>query len=118
MDQWLARAKAPNFNPHDFVFAIDQNEVVGVSGSVIFPAEPSQAGVRFTGVIASHRRRGIAKALKYAATRYVLDACVAQIVTNNEVNNPMLEINKALGFKPSYECVFYKAELAHVLRLL
>jgi hypothetical protein len=48
----------------------------------------------------------------------VLDAGVAQIVTNNEVNNPMLEINKALGFKPSYECVFYEAELAQVLRLL
>jgi GNAT superfamily N-acetyltransferase len=117
-EQWVERSKIPNFDPHDFVFAVDHNEVVGVSGGVIFPAEPTLAGVRFTGVLNTYRRKGIAKALKYAATRYLLDTGVKQIVTNNEVNNPMLEINKALGFKPSYHCVFYEAEVRQVLAKL
>ena len=95
-----------------FFFAFDEDQLVGLSGGVIFPGEPSKGGVHFTGVLKSHRRKKIATALKVAATQHLIDAGVQEIVTNNEKDNPMLKLNEAFGFVPAYACMFYQANVA------
>ncbi|MEM7539486.1 MAG: GNAT family N-acetyltransferase [Chloroflexota bacterium] len=52
-----------------------------------------------TGVIRSHRRRGIATLLKLKAVAYGQRHHSEQIVTMNEENNPMLALNLKLGFQ-------------------
>ena len=53
-----------------------------------------------TGVIRSHRRRGIATALKVLAFDYARTKGYELVRTDNEENNPMFQINLAMGFKP------------------
>lgn len=53
-----------------------------------------------TGVLRSHRRRGIATLLKYKAIAYGKRHNSERIVTSNEENNPMLDLNYKLGFEP------------------
>ena len=111
-EKWRARLSSPSFSPREFFFAFDEGQLVGLSGGVIFPGEPSKGGVHFTGVLKSHRRKKIATALKVAATQHLIDAGVQEIVTNNEKDNPMLKLNEAFGFVPAYACLFYQANVA------
>lgn len=53
-----------------------------------------------TGVVANHRRKGIAAALKLRAIKYAHQHGVKVIETGNEENNPIYQINLMLGFQP------------------
>jgi hypothetical protein len=52
-----------------------------------------------TGVLRSHRRRGIATALKVCAMSFARDYGAIEVDTDNEENNPMLQLNYQLGFR-------------------
>jgi GNAT superfamily N-acetyltransferase len=54
----------------------------------------------FTGVFKTYRRRGIALALKVRSIQYAQSLGTRLIIANNEENNPMYQINLALGFQP------------------
>ena len=62
----------------------------------------------FTGVVRSHRRRGIAKALKVLAIDYAHRQGYQLIKTDNEEHNPMFQINLALGFQPEPAILFFQ----------
>jgi predicted GNAT superfamily acetyltransferase len=65
------------------------------------PVNPQVLYQGLTGVVRSHRKRGIALALKLHGTRYAIDHGYAQIRTDNDaINAAMLGINIALGFQP------------------
>jgi predicted GNAT superfamily acetyltransferase len=54
-----------------------------------------------TGVVASHRRRQIALALKLAAVRCARRRGACELRTDNDSENvPMLALNQRLGFEP------------------
>ena len=53
-----------------------------------------------TGVLRSHRRRGIATTLKLHAMAFAHQYGARVIVTDNEESNPMYDLNMKLGFKP------------------
>lgn len=62
------------------------------------------AGMRLdaglTGVVRSHRRRGIATALKMRTIQYAQSCGAETIETSNEEGSPMLALNRKLGFEP------------------
>ena len=63
-------------------------------------ADSSKIQTGLTGVLRSHRRRGIALALKLQAIAYAKTEGIKTIETDNEENNHMYQINMQLGFEP------------------
>lgn len=60
-----------------------------------------------TGVIRSHRRRGIAAALKMRTIQYAQTSGAETIETSNEEGSPMIALNLKLGFEPKPAWVEY-----------
>ncbi|MCB8945230.1 MAG: GNAT family N-acetyltransferase [Ardenticatenaceae bacterium] len=62
----------------------------------------------FTGTLRDYRRRGIATALKAIAIEYAQQKGATAILTGNEENNPMYQINVKLGFRPKTADLAYE----------
>jgi GNAT superfamily N-acetyltransferase len=102
---------APDFNPPSQFIALDGEEWVGMSGLWVALADPKKLYTGLTGVKRSHRRRGIAMALKLRAIAYAR-ACGAKVIeTDNEENNPMYQINLRLGFEPRPAWLLFQKRL-------
>lgn len=95
---WEKRFAHSGYLPQAQFLALDGEELVGISALWGREADNHlQTGV--TGVLRSHRRRGIALALKLRAIDFAKERGAPIIRTDNESNNEgMLSINRALGF--------------------
>ena len=84
----------------DGVFvARDGEAIVGLTYLVRRPGGDAEVGD--TGVLRSHRRRGIGRTLKLMATRYAAELGFKYVYTDNRSDNAgMLAINRELGFVP------------------
>ena len=81
-------------------FALDAaGNYVGQSTLEIPDAKSKTISVGMTGVLRSHRRMGIATALKVRAIEFAKAYGAEWIEASNEENNPMLQINLMLGFQ-------------------
>ncbi len=58
-----------------------------------------------------YRRRGIATALKLRTIDYAQQHGARSITTGNEENNPMYQINLALGFQPKPAWISYRKQI-------
>jgi GNAT superfamily N-acetyltransferase len=104
-EEWAAMFRDnPDLLPEGHVVAVDGDLYVGLTQLWSSQATDRVLYTSLTGVRRSHRRRGIALALKvrsilHAATRRTADGGVPVIRTGNEEGNPMLGINRRLGFR-------------------
>lgn len=88
-----------NLVPDAWFVALDQGEYVGMTNLWTSKAAANLLYVGITGVIRSHRKRGIATALKLCSVEFALQQGFSEIRTWNETNNEgMLGINNRLGF--------------------
>lgn len=101
----------PRLLPDAWFVAIDGDHYVGLSVLWRNAADRRLLETGLTGVVRSHRRRGVATALKVQAIRYAQEAGAEYVDTDNEENNPMLQLNIQLGFKPQPAFVEYVKEL-------
>ncbi len=92
---------APNRLPGAILLAFDGDEIVATTSLWKRLADPGNLGTGLTAVARSHRRRGIAAALKVRAIGFACDIGTRVIQTDNEENNPMYDLNVRLGFKPT-----------------
>ena len=90
----------PAFLPEGWLVAVAGDTCVGSSSVWDNKADPKKLYNGFTGVLRSHRRRGVTTALKLAVIEYVRQRGATHILSDNEENNPMYQINVALGFRP------------------
>jgi GNAT superfamily N-acetyltransferase len=103
-DVWRRSFDAnPDFVPEMHIIARTGGRVVGITQLWASQGDPSVLYTGFTGVARDHRQRGIATALKVRSIRAAQQTIGAvkgglRIKTNNEESNPMLSINRALGF--------------------
>ncbi|MCK4510936.1 GNAT family N-acetyltransferase [bacterium] len=110
--QYMAEIEGPWGMPESWFMAVDQGRYVGMSQLWRIPAQPNRLQTGLTGVSRTHRRRGIATALKVRAIAGAKEAGFETIRTDNEENNPMYTLNVKLGFKPIPSWLSYKNELA------
>lgn len=79
--------------------ALDNGRYVGMSQLMLNELNPTMMVTGFTGVVRTHRRRGLATVLKSYATEYAQEAGIKLIRTGNEESNPIYTLNQKLGFK-------------------
>jgi GNAT superfamily N-acetyltransferase len=96
----------------DSLFVARQGDhIVGLSYLLRRPDGDAEVGD--TGVLASHRRRGIARVLKMLVTQYAAQRRIPYVHTDNRADNAgMLAINRALGFTPNDVIVIFEKTLA------
>ena len=88
-----------NLLPDAWFVAVDNGEYVGMTNLWTSQANAKLLYVGLTGVTRSHRKRGIAMALKVRSVEFALQNGFNEIRTWNETNNQaMLGINNRLGF--------------------
>ncbi|NJN81922.1 MAG: GNAT family N-acetyltransferase [Caldilineaceae bacterium] len=90
----------PNFRSDGWFIAVEKGECVGLSNLWTSNANPLKIYVGLTGVARSHRRRGIATAVKLPTIDFARSVGARYISTDNEENNPMYQLNLKLGFRP------------------
>jgi GNAT superfamily N-acetyltransferase len=104
----------PDYLPDGYFLALDGDRYIGMSSIWNRRAKKGEVYTRLTGVIRSHRRRGIATALKVRAHEFAKSTGAKVIVTDNEENNPMYGLNVQLGFTPTKAWLQFRKELGAV----
>ena len=110
-EQYLSEVEGPWGMPESWFMAVDDGRYVGMSQLWKIPAQAKGLQTGLTGVARTHRRRGLATALKVRAISGAKEAGFESIRTDNEENNPMYVLNVKLGFKPIPSWLAYRNEL-------
>lgn len=93
------------FNPNTWFIAVAPSsndtigDYVGMTQLWFALAAPQKLYTGLTGVAQEYRRQGLATALKIHAIQFAKDYGATEIETDNEENNPMFDLNVALGFR-------------------
>ena len=106
--------ETPTFFPEGFFVALDGDQYVGMSMLELNLADATKFHTDLTGVIRSHRRRGIATALKVNALSTAKRVGRQFVETDNEENNPMYVLNVKLGFKATPGWVHMRRKIKEV----
>jgi GNAT superfamily N-acetyltransferase len=101
----------PNFMAEGVFIAVDKGQYVGLSELWRSQAEPKKLYTGATGVARSHRRRGVATAVKVQAICFAQQYGATILETDNEENNPMFQLNLQLGFQPQPALVEFKKKM-------
>ena len=114
-ETWSQRFQHPGYRAEAQFLAVEDGMPVGVA-SLWHRQSDRDLETGVTGVLASHRGRGIATALKLAALRYARAVGAPVIRTDNvSTNVPMIAINHKLGFVPQPAWVQFTRTLDGVL---
>jgi GNAT superfamily N-acetyltransferase len=101
----------PRFYPEGWLFALDGDELVGMTNLWKNQARPDHLSTGMTGTRHDYRRQGIAVALKVKAAEFARQAGYAVIETDNAIINPMYQINLQLGFQPLPGWWFFRKDI-------
>jgi GNAT superfamily N-acetyltransferase len=97
----------------DLMFAVrDEGRIVGYTRLQRAPANEGLVFTGVTGVVRSHRRRGITTAIKAHAIQLIKDQGFHTIQTDNDETNPMYQINLRLGFKPFMKWIKFEKRIS------
>ena len=92
--------------------ALDRGRVVGYAVLAPRPAQPDVLEHEMTGVLRSHRRRGIAEALKRAQLAWAASAGYRRLVTSTLTERPaMRRLNLKLGYSEQLAAIEVKGPL-------
>jgi GNAT superfamily N-acetyltransferase len=97
-DEYWDQIDMPSLLAAGFFIAVDGDRYVGTS-QLFRATEPDDLRTGLTGVVRTHRRRGIAMGLKIQALTFAKTLGVRRVSTDNSAENVgMLAINQQLGF--------------------
>jgi GNAT superfamily N-acetyltransferase len=110
-DDWLQDDYgSPALSDEGSFVALEGERAVALAFLTVDPAR-RVAYNQMTATLPSHRRRGLALAVKAAAARWAADNGYERIVTeNDETNAGMLAVNERLGYRPLYDQVSFVLE--------
>ena len=98
----------PHFYPEGWFIATDGDEFVGWSAILVHQGEADRMQTGITVIDRPYRRRGLATAMKVIGFEHAVALGRPRIQTENEETNPMLDLNKSLGFRPIYQGLDFK----------
>lgn len=87
--------------------ALDGGSPVALSVIALNKVDPSIASTGLTGCRRTHRRRGLATALKTLALERAKERGAKEVWTDNAETNPMFQLNLQLGFRPVVDQLLY-----------
>ena len=93
------KVENPGFAPDVTHVAVHGDEWAGLSELKIDPGQPESGSTGLTAVARPWRRKGLATALKLKVLGKAGTKGVRRVITDNEENSPMFQINLMLGFK-------------------
>jgi GNAT superfamily N-acetyltransferase len=97
VEMWISGAIVPR---ECFFFAVaEDGELTGYTNGRPLKGMPEKFDTFTTGVARAHRRKGVATALKVRIIEWCRDNGYRWIDTGNEKDNPMYDLNLALGFE-------------------
>jgi ribosomal protein S18 acetylase RimI-like enzyme len=102
---WVARLQANDMVMPAFGLYF-QDQVAGLALFEMRAVHPKTASIIYTGVARAFRRRGLGRHLKASTTLRLMELYpgLRFLVTGNEeTNQPILSINKAMGFEVKSE---------------
>ena len=108
LEEW--RSAQATFQSEKTLLAVQDKEPLGV----IKLSEPRNdyVNINFTGVAASHRRKGVSSLLKSEAINYAKKHKISRITTqNHSINQAILKANLGCGFKETNQLLDYLYEL-------
>jgi mycothiol synthase len=111
LEQFRKDMEGPWRLPGGFLLALDGGEIVATTSLWKRLGEPGSLNTGLTAVARSHRRRGIAAALKVRAIEFAKGLGARVIQTDNEEKNPMYDLNVQLGFRPVPAWLLFKKQL-------
>ncbi len=88
--------------------ALDGENVVGYSRIAANESRPDTMSTGLSGVVRTHRRRGIVTALKVHGISVAKTRGVRYIYTDNDDRNPMYHLNLALGYRDAFAWVHFQ----------
>lgn len=97
-DEWVKQFEHPAFLGESWFIALDGDDYVGMSSTWKDLANVDRLHQGLTGVLRPYRRKGVATDLKVRVAEFARDRGVSYIITDNEENNPMYDLNVQLGF--------------------
>ncbi|MFF9896509.1 GNAT family N-acetyltransferase [Streptomyces longispororuber] len=97
-EEYLAeRVETPLYDPRGVVLAVDGGTWAGMAATTLRPE--GHAFSEMTGVLRSHRGRGIAVAMKVLAADFARAAGARELRTLHQPGNaPVIALNRRLGF--------------------
>lgn len=110
MEVFIQLTSGDSFVPEARFMAVSGDRYVGVSELQPSPNDPTQMNTGFTGIDREFRRQGLATALKATALGWAKSVGARHVTTDNEVNNPMYLLNKALGFQDIHQIYHYRLD--------
>ena len=116
-EQWVKgfQPSNPEFLPEAQYIALYEGEWVGMSALWASEALADRLYQGLTGVRREYRRMGIATALKLRTIQFAQARGNCTIITDNEANNPMLQINLMLGFVKQPDGISMKVAIAELV---
>ena len=113
LEQFEERSlRAPGFHAEAHFVALDGDRWVGTSSLWVPQGKPEKLYTGLTGVVRSHRRLGLATAMKVRGIAFARQIGASTIQTDNQENNPMYRLNLQLGFEPQPAWLDFQKELA------
>lgn len=99
-------------DPNLMFVVMDGGQIVGYSRLERESAMPHLIRTGLSGVVRSHRRRGIVTALKAHSIAHAKSLGYEIVQTDNDETNPMFGINLKLGFKEAWQWLHYERQSA------
>jgi mycothiol synthase len=108
-DEFLKWIENPAiWTPEGAFLALKDGEWMAISAIRKNDVNPKIGNTGLTACRREARRNGLATALKVTSLLWAKEQGMTEIVTENEENNPMFQLNLALGFRDDYFWVSFK----------
>lgn len=99
------------YNPQLMFVALDGDRIVGYTRVSPSLADPHLVYTGLSGVVRSHRRQGIVTSLKVRAIETLRQMGYDRLLTDNDIANPMYQLNLDLGFQWVWDWVQWQKVL-------